>query len=84
VLVMPLAGNELSEIVHAWKSYTAHEINKLLGRSGSVWQLEPFDHIVRDMAALGRFRQYIRNNPGKQPGRRAILGRGSFAEQTGI
>jgi REP element-mobilizing transposase RayT len=84
VLVMPVEGNELSAIVQAWKGYTAHEINKLLGRTGTVWQLEPFDHIVRDAAALGRFRKYIRNNPQKLPGRRAIVGRGSFAEKMGM
>ena len=84
VLVMPIDGTALSEIVHAWKNYTAHEINRLLGRNGALWQVEPFDHIVRDTTALLRFRQYIRNNPAKQSGRRSLLGSGSFAERTGI
>jgi len=84
VLMMPIGGRELSDIVGAWKSYTAHKINKLLDRKGDVWQAEPFDHIVRDAAALRRFRRYIQNNPIKQPGRRSILGRGGFSDKTGL
>ncbi len=63
VLVTPLGEHSLSGIVHSWKSFTAHQINKLLGRSGTVWQKEYFDHIVRSPEHLERFRQYIRDNP---------------------
>ncbi|MEJ5375060.1 MAG: DUF1156 domain-containing protein [bacterium] len=66
-LVTPLAGHELSEILHSWKSYTAHEINRKLGRSGTVWQKESFDHIIRSPAQMERVRQYIRNNPKGKP-----------------
>ena len=31
----------LEEILHAWKSYSAHAANKILGRSGSFWFREP-------------------------------------------
>jgi REP element-mobilizing transposase RayT len=63
VLVTPLPGHELSEILHSWKSYTANQINRLLGQSGPVWQHESFDHIVRDEQALLQFEGYIRDNP---------------------
>ena len=63
LLVTPLPRNELSAILHSWKSYTANQINRLLGQSGPVWQRESFDHIVRDEEALLRFEQYIRDNP---------------------
>ncbi len=63
VLVTPLANHELSDTLHSWKSYTAHEINKALGRSGTVWQKESFDHIIRSPAQMERIRQYIRDNP---------------------
>jgi REP element-mobilizing transposase RayT len=63
VLVIPLPPHELSDILHRWKSFTAKEINRLLGRSGPLWQKESFDHIVRSPESLQRFRQYIRDNP---------------------
>ena len=40
VLVQPLTGFHLSEVVQSWKSYTARQINKLIGRSGTVWMPE--------------------------------------------
>jgi predicted solute-binding protein/REP element-mobilizing transposase RayT len=65
VLVQPLTGFRLSEIVRSWKSYTARQINKVLGRSGTVWMQESFDRIVRDWDALVRCRAYIARNPEK-------------------
>jgi predicted solute-binding protein/REP element-mobilizing transposase RayT len=63
VLVQPLTGFHLSEIVHSWKSYTARQINKVLRHSGTVWMQESFDRIVRDWDALVRCRAYIARNP---------------------
>ncbi len=65
VLVTPLAPNVLSRIVQTWKSFTAHEINRLTGRTGTFWQKESFDHIVRDADQHERIVQYIRDNPKK-------------------
>jgi REP element-mobilizing transposase RayT len=62
-LVRPRPGHELSNILHSWKSFTAHEINKRLGRKGEVWQHEGYDHIVRNPQSLWRIEQYILNNP---------------------
>ncbi len=45
-VVTPLAGYELSDILHSWKSYSAHQINQQLGRTGQLWQKESFDHIL--------------------------------------
>lgn len=53
----------LKAVTHSWKSYTAHEINKSLARSGSVWQEESWDHILRSMSQLSRCLSYIRLNP---------------------
>ena len=63
VLVTPLGAHRLSEIVQNWKSYTAHEINHRLGRKGSFWQKESFDHIVRSADEMERLRKYIHDNP---------------------
>ncbi len=54
----PLAG-----VMHSLKSYTAHEANRLLGRSGRFWLGESYDHWVRDDDELERIVQYIAANP---------------------
>ncbi|NBB78784.1 MAG: hypothetical protein GVY36_04970 [Verrucomicrobia bacterium] len=59
VLVTPLGDHALSEIIHSWKSYTANELNKHLGRSGQIWQKEYYDHILRSANAAYRIAQYI-------------------------
>ena len=64
-LVTPLGKHALSDILHAWKSYTANQINKLRGTTGQFWQHESYDHIVRSEKQLHRFRRYIRENPAK-------------------
>ena len=56
-------GSLLEEIVHSWKSFTAHECNRLLRRHGAFWQDESFDHVVRSPAEFGRYAQYIVMNP---------------------
>lgn len=58
-LVTPLAGHELSSILHSWKSFTANKINERRGKTGTFWQKESFDHIVRSPASLERFKAYI-------------------------
>jgi len=62
-LVTPLGEQTLAQIIHSWKSFTAHEINRVLGRSGPVWQDEYFDHIVRNARSLELFANYIAQNP---------------------
>jgi putative DNA methylase len=60
-----LGGNKLSDILHSWKSYTASEINKRLGRTGQFWMRESFDHIVRNQKSFSKIKEYIKNNPIK-------------------
>jgi REP element-mobilizing transposase RayT len=62
-LVTPLGELTLEEILHSWKSYTAHEINGLLQRTGTVWQPEYFDHLVPNAHCLEQFAAYIEENP---------------------
>ncbi|MFA4943389.1 MAG: DUF1156 domain-containing protein [Lentisphaeria bacterium] len=62
-LVRPRDNHTLSDVLHSWKSFTAHAINKLLGREGEFWQHESYDHIVRSPQSLWRIEQYIMNNP---------------------
>lgn len=59
VLVAPMPGIRLSSVLHSWKSYTAKVINKAVGRSGTLWQDESYDHLVRSAASLHRIEEYI-------------------------
>ena len=63
VVVTPFAGLTLPKILHSWKSYSAHEINRVLARKGSVWEEESFDHLVRNEQAFEKFVLYTENNP---------------------
>jgi REP element-mobilizing transposase RayT len=60
-----LPSHELAEIVHSWKSFTAQQANRLLGRTGEFWQREYYDHLVRDSAELKRVISYVVENPRK-------------------
>lgn len=53
----------LVEIMQSLKGSTAHRINKLLRRSGPVWQEESFDHVLRSDESLKAKCEYIRQNP---------------------
>jgi hypothetical protein len=63
VIVQPLPGFELSQILHTWKSRTAKEANKLLGRTGEFWQPEYYDHLVRDEKDFAHCVEYAYSNP---------------------
>jgi len=56
----PLAG-----VLHSWKSFTASEANKLLGRTGSFWFREYHDRFIRDENHFARAVAYIEQNPVK-------------------
>ncbi len=54
----------LSEIVRAFKSFSARRINEIRNTPGQpVWQRNYFDHIIRDSKSLDRIREYVRTNP---------------------
>ena len=65
VLVQPLSGYGLSDILHSWKGYTGQRLNRELNRHGPVWMEESFDRIVRDWETLEIYRCYIGHNPEK-------------------
>jgi putative DNA methylase len=64
-LLQPLRGKHLDTILHSFKSYTAHEANKILGRAGQFWQHESFDRYIRDHRHFKAVIRYIENNPVK-------------------
>ena len=79
LIVRPIMGHALSDILRSWKTYTAREINKRSDREGQLWQHESFDHIVREEHELEKFGSYITGNP-----KSARLSRGSFRLGHGI
>jgi putative transposase len=52
-------------ILHALRSYTANQANKVLGRTGKFWDHEVYDHWVRDNDEFARIVAYIEQNPVK-------------------
>ena len=72
----------LGDVLQSWKGGSAFEINRLLGRSGPLWQKEPYDHIVRSEAQFQHYRRYIAENPikaGLEPHEYAVgLGKQPF------
>ncbi|HZK80212.1 MAG TPA: transposase [Humisphaera sp.] len=77
-LLQMLPGRELGESVKAWKSVSARRIGKRLGRLGSYWMDEYFDHSVRHDASLARFVSYIRENPMRLSSGSFTLGSGTL------
>jgi len=65
LLLTPLPGHELEEILQSRKRHSARELNLLLNRSGDFWQKHSYDHIVRDVVELRAFQKYIAENPAK-------------------
>jgi REP element-mobilizing transposase RayT len=65
VVVEPISANKLGAIVHTWKSFSAKQANRALGRSGPFWHRDYFDRFIRDEGHLARTVDYVENNPVK-------------------
>jgi REP element-mobilizing transposase RayT len=63
VVMTPLGGMKLSQIVSSWKSYTAGRANEMLGRSGAFWQADYFDRFIRNERHFLIAVEYVENNP---------------------
>lgn len=55
----------LGVIMKSLKGYTARMANRLLGRTGKFWEVESYDHQVRDKAEFHRIVRYVLQNPVK-------------------
>jgi putative DNA methylase len=62
-LVTPAPGITLSALLHTWKSFSAKEANRVLGRSGTFWMQEYYDRYIRDERHFVSVVEYIHNNP---------------------
>ena len=61
-LVEPAPRFPLEDIVHSWKSFTAHQFRKS-GRTGRIWQPEYWDRAIRNELELDEKLAYIASNP---------------------
>jgi REP element-mobilizing transposase RayT len=59
------ANYPLADTLKLIKGSTARECNLILGRTGSFWHHESYDHYVRDEEEFERIIKYILNNPVK-------------------
>ena len=62
MILIPYGEWRLPKIMQRIKGVSAHDVNKALGRRGSLWQDESFDRILR-AGDLNEKREYICNNP---------------------
>src|SRR5207244_4574007 len=53
----------LSQLLHSIKSFSAHELNEIENKSGSVWEKERFDRYVRSDRDLKEKFHHILRNP---------------------
>jgi REP element-mobilizing transposase RayT len=63
VVFRPQGTHTLAEILHTWKSYSAKEANRTLGRSGTFWQREYYDHLIRGEKEFFQIVNYVLENP---------------------
>ena len=64
-LFMQNPASPLEKLLQSWKRFTTREINKLLDRTGNLWQRDYFDRLVRDEKHFANCVRYIRRNPEK-------------------
>ncbi len=63
-VLRPKPDWNLSRILKSWKGFTAREANRILKQSGTTfWQVETFDHFVRNDDDLHRCCRYTTMNP---------------------
>ena len=64
-LIETFEGYPLANVIQSWKSYTAKQANRLLGRSGQFWAVDYFDRYIRNERHFADAVNYIHNNPVK-------------------
>lgn len=63
VVMALLPEQSLPNVMRLIKGRSARAINMMRGRSGSLWQRESFDHILRREEDLFKKMEYVANNP---------------------
>jgi len=75
----------LEDLLRSWKTFSSRTVNRLRGRSGTLWQRSYFDRLVRDEKHFRNCVRYIRRNPGRARLRAGeyILYESNLAKQIG-
>lgn len=55
----------LNNIMQSLKGWTAWKANQVLGRKGSFWRGESYDHVIRNSGEYERIVRYVLQNPVK-------------------
>lgn len=63
--LVEVAQTPMSKILSSWKTFTAKQANRILGRTGTFWQTEYFDRHIRDEEHFRKAVHYIEWNPVK-------------------
>lgn len=63
-LILGPTGFPVTDVMTSIKKYSARRANKVLSRSGSFWQDESYDHVVRENEFEASIR-YVLQNPVK-------------------
>jgi putative transposase len=58
-----LDAKALPAFMHAWKQWTSKRISRELKLSGTVWQEEFFDHVLRSSESYSQKWDYVKENP---------------------
>jgi REP element-mobilizing transposase RayT len=58
-LMTRFEDSELKDLLHSHKSYTAHEANKILQRTGKFWIDDYFDRYIRNEKHFRKTIEYI-------------------------
>ncbi|MCD4782659.1 MAG: transposase [Candidatus Eremiobacteraeota bacterium] len=63
VVFQLMEGQNLPKVMQDFKRFTAHKINKIMNRKGSVWQEQYYDHNIRSYENLEEIIKYCHENP---------------------
>ena len=64
--IAQLKEETLSKVMHSLKSYSANEINKILGRRGHVWERQYYESGIRSEQPLIEKVEYCLRNPERK------------------
>lgn len=64
-LLFELWRMPMGKLIKAWKGTSARAVNRILGRRGSLWQVEYWDRYMRDAEHCRKAQHYIEWNPVK-------------------
>ncbi|MEX2607669.1 MAG: type I restriction endonuclease, partial [Kiritimatiellia bacterium] len=65
VLFRLLPGESLDKVLQSWKGISSRRINQHIGKSGTLWQADYWDRLIRSEKHFWKVRNYILENPAK-------------------